>query len=331
MCTSRAPRPRPIGGLDRLVDASMTDARPKVSIGIPVYNGGPFFAECLESVARQTFGDFEVIISDNASTDETADVARSFVERDGRFTYVRSETNRGAAANWNRVVELAHGTYFKWLAADDLVEPTYIERCVAVLDEEPDVVLVTPRVRLIDATGKPLQRTPGTDRYVAPHGETKGAPRAPVTGLASRSALRRFRSVVMYVTDSGLAAYDMSLIRLEPLRSTMLVEPYVGSEKILLAQLSLMGRFVLVPEVLYSWRIHADHMGSKSPAEATRGLDPTWTGRFPMMGPRQIVGYLRAIRIAQVDLITKLGCLAVIIEKIPRGFWSQFGRPIVGR
>ena len=137
--------------------------------------------------------------------------------------------------------ELAHGTYFKWLAADDLVEPTYIERCVAVLDEEPDVVLVTPRVRLIDATGKPLQRTPGTDRYVAPHGETKGAPRAPVTGLASRSALRRFRSVVMFVTDSGLAAYDMSLIRLEPLRSTMLVEPYVGSEKILLAQLSLDG------------------------------------------------------------------------------------------
>ncbi len=309
----------------------MIDVPPKVTIGIPVYNGGAFFTECLEAVSRQTFGDLEVIISDNASTDGTADVARSFVDRDPQFHYVRFEQNRGAAANWNRVVELANGTYFKWLAADDLIEPTYIERCVAVLDEEPDVVLVTPRVRLIDLTGKPLERTPGTDRYVAPHGETKSAPRAPVTGLASRSALRRFRSVVMFVTDSGLAAYDMSLIRLEPLRSTMLVEPYVGSEKILLAQLSLVGRFVLVPEVLYSWRIHADHMGSKSPAEATRGLDPTWTGRFPMMGPRQIVGYLRAIRVAKVDPVTKLGCLAVIIEKIPRGFWSQFGRRIVRR
>lgn len=314
-----------------LVVPGMTRTGPTVSIGIPVYNGGAFFLDCLESVACQTFGDFEVIISDNASTDGTADVARSFTERDPRFRYVRYERNMGAAANWNRVVELATGTYFKWLAADDLIGPTYIERCLAVLEQEPDVVLVTPRVRLIDSTGKPLERAPGSDRYVAPHGETKAAPRAPVTSLASRSALRRFRSVVMLVTDSGLASYSMSVIRLEALRSTLLVERYVGSEKVLLAQLSLIGRFVLVPDVLYSWRIHADHMGSKSPAEATRGLDPAWTGRFPLMGPRQILGYLRAVRAANVDPVTKLGCLAVIVEKIPRGFWSQFGRRIVRR
>ena len=307
------------------------DRRPTVSIGLPVYNGGAFFEACLESVAAQTFADFEVIISDNASTDGTADVARSFVDRDPRFRYVRFEQNRGAAANWNRVVELATGCYFRWLAADDLIAPTYLERCVAVLDRESDVVLVTPQVRLIDLDGKPLQRIPGTNRFVAPHGETKTAPHAPTTGLASHSALRRFRSVVLYVTDSGLAAYDMSLMRLEALRSTILVEPYVGSEKVKLAQLSLMGRFALVPEPLYSWRIHAGHMGSKSPAEATRGLDPTWTGRFPLMGPRQIIGYLRAVQQAKVDVVTKLGCLAVIIEKVPRGFWSQYGRRMIRR
>ena len=272
-----------------------------------------------------------MIISDNASTDGTADVARSFVDRDARFRYVRFEQNRGAAANWNRVVELATGRYFRWLAADDLIAPTYLERCVAVLDAEPDVVLVTPQVRLIDLDGKPLQRIPGTNRFVAPHGETKTAPHAPTTGLASHSALRRFRSVVIYVTDSALAAYDMSLIRLDALRSTILVEPYVGSEKVKLAQLSLIGRFALVPEPLYSWRIHSGHMGSKSPAEATRGLDPTWTGRFPLMGPRQIIGYLRAVQEAKVDAMIKLGCLAVIIEKVPRGFWSQYGRRLVGR
>ncbi len=304
----------------------MTVRRPTVSIGLPVRNGGAFFADCLKSVSAQTFGDFEVIISDNASTDDTGEVARSFAEHDRRFRYVRFEQNQGAAANWNRVVELATGSYFKWLAADDLIAPTYLERCVAVLDRQPDVVLVTPRVRLIDLDGRPLERIPGTNRYLAPHGETKAAPHAPATGLASRSALRRFRSVVLFVTDSGLAAYDMSLVRLEALRSTMLVEPYVGSEKVLLAQLSLIGRFELVPEPLYSWRIHPDHMGSKSPAEATRQLDPTWTGRFPLMGPRQIIGYVRAVREAHVDAATRLGCLAVILEKIPRGMWSQFGR-----
>ena len=303
----------------------MTDRRPTVSIGLPVYNGGAFFADCLESVAGQTFGDFQVIISDNASTDDTAEVARSFTERDPRFRYVRYEQNMGAAANWNRVVELATGFYFKWLAADDLIAPTYLERCVAVLDFQPDVVLVTPRVRLIDLAGMPLERIPGTNRYLAPHGESKAAPSAPTSGLASRSTLRRFRSVVIYLTDSGLAAYSMSLIRLEALRSTMLVDVYVGSEKVLLAQLALTGRFALVPEPLYSWRIHADHMGSKSTAEATRQLDPTWTGHFPLMGPRQVVGYLRAVRAAEVDAVTRMSCLAVILEKIPRGMWSQFG------
>jgi glycosyltransferase involved in cell wall biosynthesis len=297
--------------------------RPTVSIGIPVYNGGPYVDACLEAVAAQTFTDFEVIVSDNASTDGTADIVQSFVDRDPRFTLVRFETNRGSAANWDRVVELATGRYFKWLAADDVIAPTYLERCVEVLDGQSDVVLVTPRVRLIDDRGEPLPRVGGTDRYVAPHGESKPAPSAPVSGLASRSRLRRFRSVVMYLTDSGLAAYDMSLIRLDALRATFLVERYVGSEKVLLAQLALVGRFVLVPEKLYSWRIHADHMGAKSPADATRQMDPTWTGRYPLMGPRQIAGYLRAIRSADVDAITKLGCLAVILEKIPRGAWTQ--------
>jgi len=315
----------------RLRPGRVTVDRPTVSIGIPVYNGGPFFEACLEAVAAQTLTDFEVVISDNASTDGTPDVARSFVDRDPRFRYVRFERNRGAAANWNRVVELATGRYFRWLAADDLIAPTYLERCVAVLDTEPDVVLVTPQVRLIDLDGKPLQRIPGTNRFVAPHGETKTAPRAPTTGLASRSALRRFRSVVLYVTDSGLAAYDMSLMRLDALRSTILVEPYVGSEKVKLAQLSLIGRFALVPEPLYSWRIHAGHMGAKSPADATRGLDPTWTGRFPLMGPRQIWGYTRAVLDADVDPIMKLACLGVIIEKVPRGIWSQFGRRAIRR
>jgi glycosyltransferase involved in cell wall biosynthesis len=160
----------------RLRPGRVTVDRPTVSIGIPVYNGGPFFEACLEAVAAQTFTDFEVVISDNASTDGTPDVARSFVDRDPRFRYVRFERNRGAAANWNRVVELATGRYFRWLAADDLIAPTYLERCVAVLDTEPDVVLVTPQVRLIDLDGKPLQRIPGTNRFVAPHGETKTAP-----------------------------------------------------------------------------------------------------------------------------------------------------------
>jgi glycosyltransferase involved in cell wall biosynthesis len=304
----------------------MTDRSPKVSIGIPVRNGGAFFADCLDSVSAQTFGDFEVIISDNASTDDTGEIARSFAERDHRFRYVRFELNQGAAANWNRVVELATGAYFKWLAADDLIAPTYLERCVAVLDRQPEIVLVTPQIQLIDAEGRPLKPIAGTDRYLAPHGETMAAPHAPMTDLASRSALRRFRSVVLFLTDPELAANAVGLVRLEGIRATMLYEPYVGADKVALAQLSLIGRFGSVPEPLSSWRIHPDHLGSKSPAEFRRQLDPTWTGRYPLMGLRQLIGYLRAVRLADVGATTRLGCLAVIVEKVPRGAWSQLRR-----
>jgi len=306
--------------------AVVNDRRPMVSIGLPVFNGGPFFAECLESVAAQTFEDFEVIISDNASTDDTARIAGSFTERDRRFRYVRFERNMGVVANWNRVVELATGRYFRWLEADDLIAPTYLERCVGVLEQEPEVVLVTPQVRLIDLEGRPLERISGTDRYIAPHGEIRAGPHAPTREFASHSALRRFRSVVIHLTDSSLSAHAMSVVRIDALRSTFLFEPYVGTEKVLVAQLALQGRFAEVPEPLYFWRIHPDHIGSKSPAEATRQLDPTWTGRFPLMGLRQVRGYLRAVGVARLDLPTTLGCLAVILEKIPRGVWSQYGR-----
>lgn len=299
---------------------------PKVTIGVPVRNGGAFFVDCLASIESQTLADFEVIISDNASNDGTSEVAQSLAERDPRVRYVRSERNEGSAANWDRVVELAGGTYFKWLAADDLIAPAYLERCVAILDRHPDVVLVTPRIELIDADGRPLVRVRGTNRYSAPHGETLPEPRSTVTSLASRSALRRFRGVVVFLREPDIAANAMSLIRSDALRSTMLFEPYVGSDKVVLAQLSLVGRFGSCAETLSAWRIHPGHMGSKTPAEFRRQMDPTWTGRHPLVGLHLVIGYLRAIRSADVSALVKLGCVAVIVEKVTRGLWSHVRR-----
>ena len=116
---------------------------PRVSIGVPVYNGERFIRQSVESLLAQTYGDFELVITDNASKDGTEEVCRELAKKDKRVQYVRNDKNLGGPGNFRRVFALCSGEFHKWSTADDFWEPTIIEKCVAVLDREPDVVLVT--------------------------------------------------------------------------------------------------------------------------------------------------------------------------------------------
>src|SRR5579872_4758271 len=116
-------------------------SHPRVTIGVPVFNGEAFVAETLKSLLNQTFTDFEIVISDNASTDGTGQICQTYAARDPRIHYYRSDVNRGAAWNHNRVFELAKGEYFKWNSADDLCAPEFLARCVASLDDDPAAVM----------------------------------------------------------------------------------------------------------------------------------------------------------------------------------------------
>ena len=111
--------------------------KPSVSIGLPVYNGEPFVERAINAVLAQTYSDFELVISDNGSTDRTEEICREFAGRDARVKYVRAERNQGAIWNFNRVFELSQGEYFKWAAADDVFLPTFLEKCAQVLDDNP--------------------------------------------------------------------------------------------------------------------------------------------------------------------------------------------------
>ena len=113
----------------------MSRDRPKISVGMPVYNGEPYLGISIESILAQTFGDFELIISDNASTDHTEEICRDFASKDDRIIYSRNEENIGAAGNYNRLVDMASADYFRWSNADDVFAPELHERCVAVLAE----------------------------------------------------------------------------------------------------------------------------------------------------------------------------------------------------
>jgi glycosyltransferase involved in cell wall biosynthesis len=115
---------------------------PKVSIGMPVYNGNPFIREALDSLLSQTFTDFELIISDNASTDATEAICREYASKDARIRYVRQPENRGASLNFKFVLDEAVGEYFMWAAADDVWSTQFVELTSAVLDSQSEVGLV---------------------------------------------------------------------------------------------------------------------------------------------------------------------------------------------
>lgn len=114
---------------------------PLVSIGLPVYNGERYLKEALDSLLAQTYKNFEIIISDNASSDKTAEICEAYLLKDKRIKYIRQSKNIGQVANFNFVLEKSEGKYFMWAAHDDLWDERFIEKCVLALEGNPEAVM----------------------------------------------------------------------------------------------------------------------------------------------------------------------------------------------
>src|SRR5262245_21339235 len=144
----------------------MKIGHPRVSICLPVYNGEEYIREAIRSVLDQTFEDFELIISDNASEDRTAEICNEFSTTDPRVFYSRSDINRGLAWNHNRTFAQAKGQFLMWIGHDDLLERKYISRCIEAMDEDPGVVLSYSNANHIDDNGNSISQvdmnTPAT-------------------------------------------------------------------------------------------------------------------------------------------------------------------------
>ncbi len=133
--------------------------RPKVSIGIPVFNGELFLKKRLDSICSQTFTDFEIIISDNASTDSTPTICQEYEKKDERTHYIKQKKNMGVWWNYKFVVEQAKGEYFVWAAADDWWKPDFLEKNVKELESNKNLIGSISEVRFLDMHDKqiPLQ------------------------------------------------------------------------------------------------------------------------------------------------------------------------------
>jgi glycosyltransferase involved in cell wall biosynthesis len=208
---------------------------PKISIGLPVFNGERYLAGALNCLVRQDFEDFELIISNNASTDGTDAICRDFANRDPRIRYYRSETNIGASPNYNRVFKLARGEFFKWASHDDECHISLLRRCLERFEEGPaSAVLVFPKSEIIDEVGEARFQSPDA-----------------VDSLSPRP-LKRLARVLYHVTFANAL---WGLIRSDALRRTRLMG-CLEADLVLLGELSMLGELIEIPEILYSQRRH---------------------------------------------------------------------------
>ena len=213
----------------------MAAPNPRLSIGFPVYNGEQYIRQALDSILAQTYCDFEIVISDNASVDSTASICQEYAVKDSRIRYFRQEHNVGAAANFNFVFSQARGELFKWAAHDDVLHPEFLEECIAALDALPDVILAYTKVNRIDAQGDI------TGAYDYPMRVDHPLPSV------------RFGDLIL-INHFCVAVFGV--IRTEFLAQTPLIAPFVGSDRTLLAELGLRGRLCEVDRYLFNRRDH---------------------------------------------------------------------------
>lgn len=226
----------------------MTERVPLVSIGLPVYNGEGFLSQTLASILSQTFTDFELIVSDNASVDGSNAIAKSYARRDDRIRVVRSECNRGAAWNYKHVLDLARGRYFRWAPSDDLFAPESLACCVHVLDQYPQAVLCYPKTTLIDAQGQVLQ--PYEDNL----------------DLRQTSPVERYKAAVKQI---GMTNIIYGLMRTSVLRQTRLIRSFPGADVVFVTELALFGQFHEIDQRLFFRRMHP---GASSSIQSLEGI-----------------------------------------------------------
>ncbi|MCW3997063.1 MAG: glycosyltransferase family 2 protein [Candidatus Bathyarchaeota archaeon] len=294
----------------------MDTNKPRVSVGMPVFNGEKYLEETIDSILVQTFTDFELIISDNASTDRTQQICLDYARRDRRVCYYRNEKNLGGPNNYNRVFELSSGEYFKWAAYDDLIAPEYLRMCVNVLDKNPSIIGCHCKTGRIDQNGilvgyfneELLKRIDSPKRH------------------------ERFRDLIglYYTTTPFHGVYRARLLARSQRHGN-----YIGADRNLLAELSLMGRIYEIPECLFFWRVHPSSYTSKfyghDPVNTLNRLqmETNWwskknTTYFPHW--KNCVEYFRSVNRVPLSWYERFLCYAQIF-----GWFVEEGRRFMAK
>jgi glycosyltransferase involved in cell wall biosynthesis len=274
------------------------NAAPRLSIGLAVYNGENYLAESLDALLGQSYEDFELIISDNASTDGTADICRRYAGQDSRIRYMRQPRNIGLAPNHNVVFTKARGELFKWASHDDLYARDLLQRCVEALDENPHVVLAHSWTAIVDDSGAVVK-----------------ALEYPLATTSARAS-ERFRS--MLFANGGDDVYGV--MRADVLRRTALHGSHHHADRTITTEIALQGPFYQVPDWLYFRRDHPEREERACPTVRTRcaNMDPRRADRLRHPAARlygeYILAYITAIRRAPLSPAERRECYRYLAQ-----------------
>ncbi|HEX8386992.1 MAG TPA: glycosyltransferase [Rubricoccaceae bacterium] len=283
---------------------------PRVSVGLPVYNGERFLARTLDDLLGGTFGDFEIVACDNASTDATPDLLADVARQDARVRVVRNPTNIGALPNANRAFALSTAPLYALAAYDDRHAPGFLSHLVAALDAAPDAVLAYGASTLVGEDDRPFAfdraRRRYTDALGADYGYDALLERPLAPGTTGPDALARYRAVLAS-NDVNAPIHGLfrrsALDRIGPHRLH-------GSDRLVVAHAALLGPFAYVPEALFGFRIHGASTFHLTRAE--------WLAReagractvSALDGARTLAAYVGATGLAGLSPATRAGAVA---------------------
>ena len=288
---------------------------PVLTIGMPVYNAQRFLAKALDSFLAQTFTDFELLISDNASTDGTEAICREYARRDPRIRYFRNEKNMGPGWNFRRVYSLAKGKYYKSAAHDDFLEPTFLEVCIRALEADPGLVLAHSRTKVVSPTGALVEYYEWPLRFDSPN------------------PLVRWHDLLL---NDHMCFQIFGVFRLDALQQCPPQGSYVNSDGVLLAQMGLLGRFWESDEFLFINTRHENQSSQTVPSRLKSGgfrlihrhgtlpcpewWDPAKTHVVTFPEFRQLYEYAASVKRSRLTLSQKVRAHALMLPWAKKHF-----------
>jgi glycosyltransferase involved in cell wall biosynthesis len=256
---------------------------PKVSVGMPVFNGEKYLKEAIDSILSQSFTDFELIISDNASTDSTQTICEDYLFKDNRISYIRQAENLGANANFEFVLQQAVGKYFMWAAYDDRWDVDFIKTGVSILDGDDNCGLVFSNFIIRDL-------------------ETAKEICVKVQPITSRTKLITYLKSIIFMQPSMI----YGIYRKKLIESTRF-GVFDFADVHFLISLSLKTRIFIITEYMYT----AGTKGTRTPYSLTAGKIkrmPFLVNQYQLLG-----GYFRFPMRQGLFLVT---CALMLYNKI---------------
>jgi glycosyltransferase involved in cell wall biosynthesis len=280
----------------------MSHAGTLVSIGLPVRNAADRVAGVVRSVLDQHHRDLELVITDNASTDDTEDVCRDLARSDDRIVYHRQAENIGLLNNFRFAIEAARGSYFRWIGDDDRLEPSFVSRCLETFKTDPRLILVTTGIR-----------------YELPGG-TATTPPYTGTALASDDPVDRFVEMLRLLNESHLSIDPLyGMVR----RSDVAAIPrrnMLREDEVFATKLALAGPWRHVPDVL----AHRNWKQERIEVVAARLGVPRWQARFSnTLAYREMLAWLSE---ADLTPAQRRRAAAAVAAKFGQRQWRIAGR-----